>query len=374
MYRCVCIDGKDGIAPRTLFDLANPPTHVTRLPLGSFSEPVTARILLLFIALGAGLMLHAQPPAENRTDAQGRKQGAWSKTWPNGEVRYTGQFIDDKPVGTFIHYNEDGVITSQQDHAGDGVTSRAVHFHPDGEVMARGKYTGQVKDSIWNYYDDLGRLQSVERFVNGELQGERVVYYADGGIAETSVYDHGHLHGPWRQYFQGGKPKAQGGYVHGIADGRMTWYHPNGKTELDGLMEDGERDGVWTYYNEDGSLLIVITYADGDMVESRKMNGVFKEYFDDEKLKEEVTWKNGAMNGPFTEYHDNGTWETREIPANAATGEPAATEQVLTGQTKKRTGTYRNGLLEGEVKHFGENGEPVLTEVYSAGKLVSSTP
>ncbi len=60
----------------------------------------------------------AQPTERmNTTDAKDLKQGAWSKIWPNGKTRYTGQFKDDVPVGTFKHYNEDGQLTTIQDFA-----------------------------------------------------------------------------------------------------------------------------------------------------------------------------------------------------------------------------------------------------------------
>ena len=46
----------------------------------------------------------AQPPVTvNQKDAQGRKQGPWERTWADSEqLRYSGQFKDDKPTGTFV--------------------------------------------------------------------------------------------------------------------------------------------------------------------------------------------------------------------------------------------------------------------------------
>jgi hypothetical protein len=37
----------------------------------------------------------------NHTDAKGRKQGAWVKTYESGKKRYEGAFKDDVPVGHF---------------------------------------------------------------------------------------------------------------------------------------------------------------------------------------------------------------------------------------------------------------------------------
>ena len=118
------------------------------------------------VSLLAALLVHAQPPdaGPNRTDAQGRKQGAWSKTWESGQVRYQGQFKDGHPVGTFKHYDEEGHLTTIQRHAGDGHVSRAEHYHPNGTLMATGKYVDQLKDSTWSYYDEAGGLRKLEHF------------------------------------------------------------------------------------------------------------------------------------------------------------------------------------------------------------------
>jgi hypothetical protein len=45
----------------------------------------------------------------NQTDAKGRKQGEWAKTYPKSRVyQYKGQFKDDKPIGTLP------IITNQE--------------------------------------------------------------------------------------------------------------------------------------------------------------------------------------------------------------------------------------------------------------------
>ncbi|MBL7963272.1 MAG: toxin-antitoxin system YwqK family antitoxin [Flavobacteriales bacterium] len=318
------------------------------------------RALLLLNLLLVGLMAHAQPPSPaNQTDAQGRKQGTWSKTWPNGKVRYTGQFTNDKPTGTFRHYTEDGQLATEQVYAADGRTSRATHYHPNGAVMARGKYVLQEKDSTWNYFSERGHQKSVEHYVKGALTGERLVYYESGQVAERATFKDGVQAGPWKQYFPSGQLKAEANYINGEPEGTMTWYYPSGKKEIEGQVVNGEREGTWLYFNEDGSVQIQVIYERGAFIRERRMNGVFKEYYDDEQVKEEVTYKNGEKHGPFTEYHANGKWAMRTVPPDVERGYPADQERVLQGQTKKREGTYKNGQLEGEVKEYDEKGKLV---------------
>ena len=56
---------------------------------------------ILFITLFS-FIINAQDV--NKIDAKGKKQGVWKKYHPNGMLRYTGSFKDDKPVGVFKYY------------------------------------------------------------------------------------------------------------------------------------------------------------------------------------------------------------------------------------------------------------------------------
>ena len=65
----------------------------------------------LALILSALVLMPCVLDAQNKTDEKGRKQGKWSKAYPNGQVRYSGEFKDDKEVGTFSYYSKDGKLT-----------------------------------------------------------------------------------------------------------------------------------------------------------------------------------------------------------------------------------------------------------------------
>ena len=330
------------------------------------------RYILPLLLLVLSFEASAQPgtTAQNSADAQGRKQGQWSKFWPNGKMRYMGQFKDDKALGEFKHYDEDGHLVSIQRHAGDGKVSRAQHFHPNGKVMATGKYLAQLKDSTWNYFDTEGRLRKVERYSNGQLHGAQEAYYDNGQMAELDNYQKGILHGEHKSWFDNGKLKSTSVIVQGEPEGKMTFYYVSGKKEIEGQMVNGDRDGAWFYYNADGSVQLQMLYSRGEVVKERKENGVFKEYYDDGQLMSEVKYKASKLEGPFVEYYDNGNWVLRQMPSDPIMGTPPDMERVLQGQSKKREGSYRDGLLEGEVKEYDPKGKLIRTLRYNAGSLV----
>lgn len=324
-----------------------------------------SRLALSLFLLFAAALVAAQAP--NLTDSQGRKQGAWSKAWPNGQVRYTGQFKDDRPVGEFRHYNDQGKLESEQAYAADGKSSHAVHYHANGQVLAKGRYIGQVKDSTWSYYSPNGSLRKLEVYSAGELNGDVVTYYSGGKEAERSTWKMGVQQGPAKSWFDSGKLKSEANYVNGEPEGRMVFYFPNGAKEIEGTLTNGDRDGEWVYFNDDGSIQLRVLYAKGIMVKERRENGRFTEYYDDDQVKSELTYKRGKREGRFTEWHHNGKWVLKAVKPDEMTGAPGDMERVLEGQTKSREGTYANDLLEGEVKEYDEQGKLLKTTRYRAG-------
>lgn len=314
-------------------------------------------VLPLLVAGG----LAAQPPAPNRTDAQGRKQGPWARTWADSpQLRYTGQFKDDRPVGSFTYFATNGAVESIVDHYADGSAAHARHYHPNGRLMAEGRYVGQDKDSIWTYYGPDGGKRSMETWVKGRQHGEQLTWFSDGTLAERITYANGEQDGVHEQFFPGGQVKHRGTYVRGLGDGTFTWYHPNGVKEIEGRMVNGDRDGIWYHFLENGKVQLQLVYQQGRFIKDKKENGVFKEYCDDDQLRSEFTYVQGRLDGPFTEYHCNGTWVTEQLPADPALGGTPEVQRVLKGQSKKREGTYRNGLLNG-----------IVTEYDTAGRVLS---
>ncbi len=330
---------------------------------------MTSRPSLLILALGLAASALAQPPGSvNKKDAQGRKQGHWEKQWADSQqLRYQGQFKDDKPVGTFTYFSTGGKVESTVAHYATGGASHAMHFHPDGKLMAEGRYVGEQKDSIWNYYDDTGALRSTERWKNGKFNGDQEAFFPNGKPAERCTWKDGKRNGPCQQFFDNGQVRTSTNYVNDEANGPSSVFSEDGKKEIEGQNVKGQRDGLWKHYNADGTLLMQMLYAKDKVVKEKKENGTFRTFYPDEQLMSEETWKLGKREGKFTEYHDNGRWTERPAKVGPDGAERSETERVLDGQTKKREGTYKNDKLEGEVKEWDEKNKLVKTTMYKEG-------
>ncbi len=50
----------------------------------------------------------------NKADAQGRRQGVWRVYDDDGNLKFTGEYINGKPVGVFNYYYPEG--NNQSNH------------------------------------------------------------------------------------------------------------------------------------------------------------------------------------------------------------------------------------------------------------------
>lgn len=232
------------------------------------------KIILTYLLLLIGPATFAQV---NQKDAQGRKQGAWKKTYPGSTVlKYSGQFKDDKPVGKFIFYYESGSVQAVVVHRKDGKTSDAQLLHQSGYLMARGKYVNEKKDSAWVFYDDRGVISSQENYKNGELDGQRVVYYepvnGEYRVAKYDYWKNGVRDGEYKRYHPNTELAEAGKWVNGKREGKVTHYWPNGRTQKVESWQDGKKHGFWITYDESGKSVSSKLYWDGQELkgEARK--------------------------------------------------------------------------------------------------------
>jgi len=204
----------------------------------------------------------------NTIDASGKKQGVWKKYHPNGIVRYEGQFKNDKPTGTFKHYDDKGKLSMKVHHFPN--TSYANMYYQTGELKATGKYENQQKDSIWTYYHLNGHPISEEFYLSGKREGTWKIFYSNGKIAEEKNYTDNIEHGDWIEYYESGKIKSKSTYDKGRMEGKRYFYYENGLTKILGNYSRDVRHGVWMYYNEDGTTKKKEEYNFGKRIDENK--------------------------------------------------------------------------------------------------------
>ena len=196
----------------------------------------------------------------NKTDANGKKQGEWMKTYPNSRAfEYKGQFKDDKPVGTFTYFYPSTKVKAIVKHDPNSTRSSAFMYHESGTVVAFGIYRSQKKDSVWTHFGPSGRLSYKETYKNGQLNGKKTIYYIPEDpedkserIAKIYTYKMDVIDGEVIEYFDSGSLKSKATYVNGRQEGIFIMNHPGGKPMIEERYKNGERHGWCLAFDEEG--------------------------------------------------------------------------------------------------------------------------
>ena len=193
----------------------------------------------------------------NLIDSNGKKQGSFKVHYPSGNVKYTGQFNDDKPYGEFSYYTADGYLKAINAFTPDGMKACSKQFSANGKMIAEGNFVDQLKDSIWRFYSDYdSTLLSEESFKKNVKDGISKTYFPDGGqLSEIQEYKNGIRNGIWKKYFQEGAVMLEATYLNDELNGKFVLFFDSGKVKIEGEYLHGMKTGIWFEYNEAGDLV-----------------------------------------------------------------------------------------------------------------------
>ena len=122
----------------------------------------------------------------------------------------------------------------------------------------------------------------------------------------------------------------------------------------------GKMDGTYKEFYENGTLKIETAYKNDEM------DGLYKAFYDDGTLMNEGTYKNGKKDGLYKNFDGNGTLRDEGIYKN---DEKNGYYRVMRGDgTLRIDATYKNGELDGPYKQFYENGNLEIDAVYKEDK------
>ncbi|HAQ21499.1 MAG TPA: hypothetical protein DCR40_20050 [Prolixibacteraceae bacterium] len=203
--------------------------------------------------------------AVNQTDSQGRKQGFWTKKDADGKLLYQATFKDDKPVGEMKRFHPNGKVKAILNFVEGSDLSNAKLFDERGNLIAQGKFAGQMKTGEWIYLKGTGIILT-ETYINGIKDGISKRFYTTGELLEESNWQNNKMHGIYRTYFQDGKPFLECNYSGGKRNGTFKTWFPNGQPELDASYHNDARDQDWKYFDQEGNLIYTLKFDHGKLL------------------------------------------------------------------------------------------------------------
>lgn len=196
----------------------------------------------------------------NQFDSNGKRHGVWKKNFEGTkQIRYQGTFEHGKEVGEFKFYKlvkKKSVLTATKVFNPNDNSAQVTFFASNGKVISEGKMVGKLYVGKWIYYHNKSdQIMTLENYNSkGELEGEKLVYYKDGVVAERVNYLAGKQHGKSYWYSVKGVVLKEFNYDKGELHGIAKYYHPKGDLIAEGSYKQGKKVGIWKYY-EDGKLM-----------------------------------------------------------------------------------------------------------------------
>lgn len=230
------------------------------------------KLIFLFLVIVSFSSLFAQSSI-NLTDANGYKQGKWIGKYTNGTVRYEGSFADDKPVGEWKRFHENGKIKAHLFHIPNTDKATAELFDSNGVRYAKGNFKGTAKDSTWNYYNNT-QLVGQENFSDGTKNGRSLTFFENGNPATESNWANGLLNGVSRSFYSSGKKKTETLFQQGKRQGLSLVYYESGQNQITGQYTNDQSDGTWKFLDENGKVKYELKYKVGVLLNPEVIDSI----------------------------------------------------------------------------------------------------
>ena len=228
-------------------------------------------LLLLWVMFPFGLLVGQG--VINQTDVNGHKQGHWIGKYPNGTIRYEGSFANDKPVGEWKRFHENGKIKALLHQFPNSDKASAELFDNNGVRYAKGNYKGTAKDSTWNYYNNL-RLVGQENYSGGIKNGRSLTFFENGIPATESNWTNGLLDGVCRSFYSSGEKKTETIFQQGKREGLNLVYYESGKPQITGQYDNDQSDGTWKFMDESGKVKYQLKYKKGILLNPEVVDSI----------------------------------------------------------------------------------------------------
>ena len=208
-------------------------------------------------------------------DIKGGKEGAWEFYSKNGVLTGKGNYSDNKIIGEYVNYHNNGEIQSKSIYKNDSLHGYFSNYHKNGQLKQQGWYKNNLAHGEWRSYFIDGTLEVINFYHKDKLHGIQKFYSCEGKLERIYKYKFGELlsevyydsnsnplgeinYTPQENNFTvtylypNKKTDTQLEYVNGIKHGKYAYYDFYGNIALEGNYKNGAQDGKWIWYYENG--------------------------------------------------------------------------------------------------------------------------
>lgn len=252
-------------------------------------------------------------------------------------------------------YFESNVVSSEGFLVNGIPEGKWISYYENKNIKSEGFWKNSLLDSTWIFYDSSGGITLKENYRNNLKNGLSIFYDSSGfKVKETK-------------------------YIDGKKSGKSLIYYPGtNKIKEENNFKNGIKDGVSVEYDENQQLKTIYQFNMGVVYKKEEINrldsegkkqGVWREYHDNGKLKEEAFYFHGKQDGIVKKYNNKGKLEKMESFNKGKESEteislgleltkiPLASDKYLLGVIKenKKQGLFKvyDSIKEtGKIKFF----------------------
>ena len=207
--------------------------------------------------------------AEGSVDENEKRIGLWKNYYETGELRSSGNFVNDRQHGVWNFFFQNGQ-KEQIGNLNNGVWEGEWKWYfPSGNVFREEIYVRGRPQGLSVQYSDSATIVAKGEYLDGEREGFWIEHV--GHAREEGNYIMGQKNGMWKTYHKDGQLYHTGNFVQGDADGRHVFYYPDGTLKEEQYYVMGRRDKNWKKYYENGGLFLTITYRNDQEI---RINGM----------------------------------------------------------------------------------------------------
>ncbi|EDP69622.1 putative inner membrane protein translocase component YidC [Flavobacteriales bacterium ALC-1] len=193
----------------------------------------------------------------NKFDKDGKRHGLWTKNYhQTDQKRYEGVFKHGKEIDSFKFYTLSkgkSVLSAVKVFNEKDSLADVTFLASNKKVISEGKMDGKRFIGQWVFYHKNSKAKMIVENYNeeGNLNGERHVYYKDGSFAEKAFYKNGMLDGEAKWFSEKNTLLRSSKYKADRLNGKTINYDADGKVTSEGSYEEDMKKGIWRYYKGD---------------------------------------------------------------------------------------------------------------------------
>ena len=290
-------------------------------------------------------------------DQEGTSQGAVEYFYPSGQKEASYHEVKGKKEGLFLSFYPNGKAKMEH-HYSDGLLSGSVReWHETGALSIDSHFAQGERDGLFQTFSPEGILLEQISYSQGVENGPCSTYYPNGALKEKIHFTMGQRDGIEETYYAKGQIAQQISWQTGLKEGPVSQWYENGGLRLTGSYHNDKEEGLFAEYNPEGQLVLESSFQSGKRhgrLQQRDPSGMITMY--------EATFENGLLQGEIRRYFENGKLAFQGMykqgkPIGCHTSWHPAVDSKAEPQVAMMANFNEVGVKDGTQRLFHPNGQ-----------------